>query len=158
MMLRNPVAVAVMAALAVAILGGAVTDVGPWYEELKKPALNPPNWLFAPAWTVIYALAVIAAVKGWRASRTSRDRAWLISLFFCNGVLNVLWSFLFFTAKRPDWAMAQVVTLWLSVLALVIFFARISRTASLALVPYLAWVAFAAYLNAGIVRLNGPFG
>ncbi len=157
-MMRNPVVIAVMTALAVALLGGAVTDVGPWYEGLTKPALNPPDWLFAPAWTLIYALAVIAAVKGWRASKTSRDRALLISLFFINAVLNVLWSFLFFSAKRPDWAMAEVVTLWLSVLALIIFLARFSRTASLVLVPYLFWVAFAAYLNAGIVRLNGPFG
>lgn len=157
-MTRNPVFVAAMAALAVALLGGAVTNVGPWYEELKKPALNPPNWLFAPAWTVIYALAVTAAVKGWRATRTSRERALLLSLFFINAVLNVLWSFLFFSAQRPDWAMAEVATLWLSVLALIVFLARISRIASLALVPYLAWVAFAAYLNAGIVGLNGPFG
>lgn len=156
--MRSPIAVAIFAAIAVAITGGAMTDIGPWYEGLTKPPLNPPDWLFGPAWTLIYALAVIAGVKGWRAARTSRDRAWLLSLFFINAVLNILWSFLFFTVKRPDWALAEVATLWLSVLVLIIFLFRLSKTASGVLVPYLAWVSFAAYLNVDIVRLNGPFG
>ncbi|MEM8772436.1 MAG: TspO/MBR family protein [Pseudomonadota bacterium] len=156
--LRNPVVVAILAALIVAIIGGAVTDVGPWYRNLEKPSFNPPDWLFAPAWTVIYALAVIAAVTGWRRTRTSAERALLISLFFVNAVLNVLWSALFFTVKRPDWALAEVATLWLSVLALIVFFLRFSKISALALAPYLLWVAFAGYLNLAIVKLNGPFG
>lgn len=135
-----------------------MTDIGPWYQGLKKPAVNPPNWAFAPAWTAIYALAVIAGVTGWRACRTSKQRAWLISLFFANAILNVLWSAVFFTLKRPDWALAEVATLWLSVLALVVFLWRISRPAALVLIPYLVWVAFAAYLNLEVVKLNGPFG
>ena len=156
--MRNPVAIAVFAAIVVAIIGGAMTSIGPWYEGLTKPSLNPPNWLFAPAWTLIYALAVIAAVKGWRMARTNSDRAWLLSLFFINAVLNILWSFLFFTMRRPDWALAEVATLWLSVLVLIVFLFRLSKTASGVLLPYLAWVSFAAYLNFDIVRLNGPFG
>jgi tryptophan-rich sensory protein len=154
---RNPVAVASLAAVVVALVGGAVTNVGPWYEGLAKPRLTPPNWLFAPAWTLIYALAVYAAVTGWRASATSRQRAWLISLFFVNAVLNVLWSALFFSLKRPDWALAEVATLWLSVAALIVFFSRVSRNAALALAPYLVWVGFAAWLNYGVVALNAPF-
>ena len=156
--LRNPVVVAVLAALTVAVIGGAMTNIGPWYENLEKPAFNPPNWVFAPAWTIIYALAVIAAVAGWRATRNNAERAWLISLFFVNAVLNILWSALFFTFQRPDWALAEVATLWLSVLALIVFFLRFSKLAALVLIPYLAWVAFAAYLNLAVVRLNGPFG
>lgn len=154
----NPIIVAIACAAAVAILGGAMTDVGPWYQDLEKPALNPPDWAFAPAWTLIYALAVFAAVAGWRASRTSRERAWLISLFFINAVLNVLWSALFFTFKRPDWSLAEGVTLWISVLALVVFFWRFSKPSSFALAPYLIWVGFAVYVNFGIVKLNAPFG
>ncbi len=156
--LRNPTVIAVLAALGVAILGGVMTDIGPWYESLKKPAFNPPNWVFGPAWTIIYALAVVAAVAGWRATRTSAERAWLISLFFFNALLNILWSAIFFTFKRPDWAFAEVIVLWLSVLALIVFFYRFSKTTALALLPYLAWVAFAAYLNFTVVQLNGPFG
>lgn len=157
-LMRNPVFIAVVAAAAVAFIGGAMTDIGPWYDRLAKPQWNPPNWLFAPAWTLIYAFAVIAAVAGWRAARNSRDRAWLISLFFINAVLNVLWSFLFFSVKRPDWALAEVATLWVSVLALILFFSRFSKLASGVLIPYLIWVSFAAYLNFKIVQLNAPFG
>lgn len=155
---RRPVVIAILAALAVAVIGGAMTDVGPWYLALEKPPLNPPDWVFAPAWTLIYALAVIAAVTGWRAADTSARRAWLISLFFCNAALNILWSALFFTVKRPDWALAEVAALWLSVLALMVFFLPFSRLAALALAPYLLWVSFAAWLNFAIVRLNAPFG
>jgi benzodiazapine receptor len=155
---KSPVVVAALIALAVAVLGGAMTRIGPWYEALDKPVWNPPNWVFAPAWTVIYALAVFAAVRGWRASTTNRDRSWLLSLFFINALLNLLWSALFFTLQRPDLALAEAVTLWLSVLALILFLWPRDRPAGIALLPYLAWVAFAAALNAEIVALNGPFG
>ena len=82
----------------------------------------------------------------------------MIGLFCANGVLNVVWSPLFFRLRRPDWALMEVPLLWLSILALMFLLAPISRTASLLLVPYLLWVSFAAVLNLTIVRLNGPFG
>lgn len=135
-----------------------MTDIGPWYRALEKSSLTPPDWAFGPAWTVIYALAAFAAVLGWRAAATSRARAWLISLFFVNAVLNVLWSFFFFAAKRPDLALAEVVTLWISVLSLIVFLWPLRRAAALVLAPYLAWVAFAAYLNYRVVELNASFG
>lgn len=135
-----------------------MTDIGPWYRALDKSALTPPDWAFGPAWTVIYALAAVAAVLGWRSAKTSRARSILISLFFVNAILNVLWSFIFFSVKRPDLALAEVATLWISVLALIIFLWPVRRTAALILSPYLAWVAFAAYLNYRVVVLNPPFG
>lgn len=155
--LRGPAGVSILAALAVAIIGGAMTDIGPWYRGLEKPSFNPPDWLFGPAWTIIYGLCVFAAVKGWRAAQTSNQRHWLISLFFFNAVLNILWSALFFTFKRPDLALAEAATLWLSVLALIVFFWKFSRSSALALTPYLAWVGFATALNFAIVKLNAPF-
>jgi benzodiazapine receptor len=79
-------------------------------------------------------------------------------LFAINAVLYVLWSFLFFRLRRPDWALAEVVALWLSIVALVVTFADVSAVASWLLVPYLLWVAFAAWLNLAVVRLNRPFG
>lgn len=154
----RPILVAAACAVAVAILGGAMTDVGPWYQDLEKSALTPPDWAFGPAWTVIYALTAIAAVLGWRATQTSRARAWLISLFFINAVLNIAWSFFFFTLRRPDLALAEVATLWLSVLAMIVFLWPIRRRASLFLAPYLLWVTFAAYLNYRVTALNPPFG
>lgn len=155
---RKPLLVAGLCALAVAIAGGLATDTGPWYRSLAKSPLTPPDWLFGPAWTLIYALAVMAAVDGWRAMRTKADQARLISLFFVNGVLNVAWSAFFFTARRPDWALAEVATLWLSVLVLILFLRPRSRRASALLVPYLVWVSFAAYLDFEVVVRNGPFG
>jgi tryptophan-rich sensory protein len=154
---RKPLTVAALCALAVAVAGGVATDVGPWYRSLDRSSLTPPDWLFAPAWTLIYALAVMAAARGWSASRTPTDRALLVSLFFVNGVLNVMWSACFFTAQRPDWALAEVSTLWISVLVLILFLRPRSRRASLLMVPYLVWVSFAAYLNYVVVLRNGPF-
>lgn len=154
----RPVIVAVAAAVTVAAVGGSLTKIGPWYRDLEKAAVNPPDWVFGPAWTIIYGLCVVAAVDGWRSLKTSRERAWLISLFFINAVLNVLWSAVFFTFKRPDLALAEVATLWLSVLSLMIFLSRGGRRGAVYLLPYLVWVAFAAYLNLRTVQLNAPFG
>ena len=155
---RRPVVVAALVALLVAIAGGAASKVGPWYDSLSKPTGTPPDWVFAPVWTLIYATCVFAAVRGWVALRSNRDRAVLVSLFFANAVLNVLWSALFFTARRPDWALAEVLTLWLSVLAIVVFLWPRERVAAFVLAPYLVWVAYAGVINLGVVQLNGPFG
>jgi len=154
---RRPVVVAALCALVVAVAGGWATDVGPWYRGLAKSPLTPPDWVFGPAWTAIYALCVASAVSGWRALRTNAERARLLSLFFVNAVLNVLWSALFFTARRPDWALAEVFTLWLSIAALIVFLRARSRLASALLVPYLLWVSFAAWLNYEVVARNGSF-
>ena len=153
------VEIAVAAAAAAIILGagGALTEIGPWYNQLRKPSWQPPGWLFAPAWTTIFALAAYAAVKAWDAATSFAEHALVIGLFAANGVLNVLWSLLFFKLRRPDWALVEVVPLWLSVLALVVGLAPLSWRASLAIVPYLLWVAFAAVLNRTVVRLNQPF-
>ena len=80
-----------------------------------------------------------------------------IALFALNGFLNVTWSALFFRLKRPDWALAEVGLLWLSIVVLIVVIARHSKNASVLLAPYLAWVTFAAVLNLAIVQLNGPF-
>ena len=84
-------------------------------------------------------------------------REWVIALFALNGFLNVTWSALFFRLKRPDWALAEVGVLWLSIVLLIVVLARYSKPAGVLLAPYLAWVAFAAMLNLAIVQLNGPF-
>ncbi|MCB1519074.1 MAG: tryptophan-rich sensory protein [Hyphomicrobiaceae bacterium] len=153
----RPVLAAAALAMFVAVLGGTLTDTGPWYQSLAKPALQPPDWSFGVVWTLLFALVATAGVIAWNAARDRREREWIFALFSLNGFLNVLWSLLFFQARRPDWAMIEVVLLWISILVLMVFLARISRTASLLLLPYLGWVGLAAYLNFEIVRLNGPF-
>jgi tryptophan-rich sensory protein len=151
-------AVACIAALAVAMLGGLMTDIGPWYRSLAKPPWQPPDIAFGPAWTLIFACTAVAAVKAWHAIAAPKQRDTLLVLLSLNGFLNVLWSLLFFRLRRPDWALIEVVLLWLSILALIVFVWRYSRTAAYLLMPYLAWVTFAAALNAAVVRLNAPFG
>lgn len=153
----KPVATAAAAALLVGFIGGTLTDIGPWYQALKKPSWQPPDWLFGPAWTTIFALAVASAVSAWRNAATREQRVLIVVLFVINGCFNVLWSTLFFALKRPDWALMEVGLLWLAILVPIVAFWRMSRPASLLLLPYLAWVSFAAYLNWTVVRLNAPF-
>lgn len=155
---RKPVAVAAAAALGVALLGGLMTDIGPWYFALRQPAWKPPDWLFGPVWTLIFALAAAAGVSAWRRAPSRADREWLLALFALNGFLNVLWSLLYFRLRRPDWALWEVGLLWLSILLLMVVLSRYARRATWLLLPYLLWVSLAAVLNAATVQLNGPFG
>ncbi|MDP3521680.1 MAG: TspO/MBR family protein [Hydrogenophaga sp.] len=153
----KPVLVAMAAATGVALLGGLMTDIGPWYQSLKQPAFKPPDWAFGPAWTVIFALTAAAGVYGWRSAPDRRSRDALMALFALNAFLNVLWSLLFFRLQRPDWALMEIPMLWLSVLALILALRRYTPLGSRLLWPYLAWVTFAASINAATVQLNGPF-
>lgn len=138
--------------------GGLLTSIGDWYRALRKPAWQPPDWLFGPAWTVILGLAAWAFVLAWRGVDSDSAHRLLIALYLVNGVFHFLWSPLFFTARRPDWALIEVPFLWASVLALCVALRDGSVAASWMVVPYLAWVSFAAILNWTIVRLNRPFG
>jgi benzodiazapine receptor len=150
-------AVAIASVTIVAVAGGLLTEVGPWYESLRFPSLRPPNWLFGPAWTVIFLLIAISGAMAWERAPDESSRAWLIGLFAVNGVLNVVWSGLFFKLRRPDWAMLELIVFWLSILALEVFIARISELAAAVFTPYLAWVTFAGWLNLRVVQLNRPF-
>ena len=132
--------------------------MGSWYGALCKPSWNPPNWLFAPAWTLILGLAAWAGVLAWTAAPDAAVRWRIAGLYALNMVLHALWSPLFFTLKRPDWALIEAPLLWLSVLALMLGLAPLSGLAAWLLAPYLLWVAFAVVLNAAIVRMNAPFG
>jgi translocator protein len=154
----RPVAIAAAAALCVAMLGALMTDLGPWYAQLKQPAWKPPDWAFGPIWTTIFALAAAAGVSGWRRAPSRAARELMLALFAANGFLNVLWSLLYFRLHRPDWALFEVPLLWLSVLALIVVLRRYARLAAWLLAPYLVWVATAAALNWQTVQLNAPFG
>ena len=156
--MRTAILVSAASATTVLGAGGALTRIGPWYEQLRKPSWQPPGWLFAPAWTGIGILSAWSGVSAWDGARDRGAESLVIALFAANGALNVLWSALFFTCRRPDWALVEVVPLWLSIAALMAAVAPHSRRAALLLAPYLAWVTFAAVLNLTIVRLNAPFG
>jgi len=152
-----PVLVAAAAAMGVAGLGALMTDLGDWYRQLAQPAWKPPDWLFGPAWTTIFALAAAAGVAAWRRAPDKASREWMLALFALNGFLNVFWSLLYFRLRRPDWALMEVGLLWLSVLLLIVVLGRYSRPSALMLLPYLVWITIAGALNWGTVQLNGPF-
>jgi tryptophan-rich sensory protein len=151
------IAVAAGWAVVIAIAGAIATDVGPWYEKLRFPAIRPPNWLFGPAWTLIFSLTATAGVIAWNAAPDVRTRQILIALYAINGLLNIAWSPLFFRLRRPDWAFIELIPFWLSVLALIVLFAPFAPRAAWLLSPYIAWVTFAGWLNWRIVQLNSPF-
>jgi tryptophan-rich sensory protein len=145
-----------IAAGGVTILAGAgasLTTIGAWYENLRKPSWQPPNWMFPLAWTSIFILEAAAAVIGWK----SGDRWTMIGAFIVNGVFNILWSAYFFKLRRPDWALREVPFLWLSVVAMMVAVAVHAGPAWCLLIPYLLWVSFATLLNWKIVQLNAPF-
>ena len=154
----RPVVVATLSAVAVLGAGGALTRLGPWYVSLRKPSWQPPGWVFPAVWNTIGVLTVWSAAAAWKRADTRTRRTTVIALFAANGVLNTLWSGLFFTAERPDWALVEVVPLWLSIAALIGGLAPFAPLSAILLVPYLLWVTIAAVLNGEIVRLNRPFG
>ncbi len=135
-------------------LGAALTGLGPWYYNLRKPSWQPPDWLFGPAWTLILTLAAVAGGIAWNRAGGHVSGAVLIALFVVNGTLNMGWSLLFFRLRHPDWALIEVVPLWLSIAAMIVGLAPASALASWLVVPYLLWVSFAAVLNWKIVQLN----
>ncbi|HET9134303.1 MAG TPA: TspO/MBR family protein [Gemmatimonadales bacterium] len=154
-----PIAFAAGWTVLLGLIGALATTLGPWYYALRKPSWQPPDWAFGPAWTTIFLCAATAFVLAWRApGSTPDDRTRLVQLWLLNAVLNVLWSVLFFRWRRPDWAVLEILPLWLSIIAMAAAVASRRPSAAWLLAPYLLWVSFAAVLNATIVRLNGPFG
>lgn len=153
-----PVLVAATAALGIAFLGGTITDLGPWYEGLRKPEWTPAPPVFPIVWTTIFALAAVAAVSAWRRAPNVQTSDMVIGLFALNGFLNILWSLIFFRMQRPDWAFAELLLLWLSVGALILYCRRLSRLSAWLLLPYLIWVTTAGVLNWQVIELNAPFG
>lgn len=137
-----------------AVIGGAPSSRGT-YEALVEPAWAPPGWLFGPVWTVLYLLMGIAAWLVWRERGWSGARG-VLTLFVVHLAFNGLWTWLFFAWGLRGWAFAEILVLWLLIAAVLAGFWRVRRLAGLLLVPYLAWVTFAAALNFAIWRLNAP--
>jgi translocator protein len=150
-------AVAALAAVLVAVAGGLATTTDAWYRRLRVPAWKPPDWAFGPVWTVIFCLTAAAGVLAWNGDPDPAARGVLLAAYAVNAALNIAWSVLFFRFRRPDWALAEVTALWLSIAVLVLVTGRVATGAGLLNLPYLAWVSVAACLNLRIVRLNAPF-
>lgn len=134
-------------------VGGKATDVGPWYRNLTKPSWNPPDWAFPVAWSTIY-LFIIAAVGGvWNVADPAQQSL-ILWVVLVNLLLNLFWSVVFFAMRKPQWALYEVVFLWLSIVAMMGVFASVKPLYAALLVPYLVWVSVATLLNLRIVQLN----
>ncbi len=132
---------------------GAFFMPGEWYSVLLKPSWNPPNWLFGPVWSVLYAMMAVSAWLVWRRGGfSSQGRP--LRIFILQLLLNALWTPLFFGLKLPGVAFAEILLLWLAIIMTIRVFLRVDRIAAWLLVPYLGWVSFAAILNFTLWRLN----
>jgi tryptophan-rich sensory protein len=145
-----------LASFSAAAIGGFSTAAGvtTWYPTLAKPSWTPPPWLFGPAWTVLYASMGIAAWLVWRRAGGFAGARVALTLFFVQLAVNALWSVFFFGLRNPGLALADIAVLWCAIAATLVAFFRVSPAAGGLLVPYLAWVSFAAALNYAIWRLN----
>lgn len=132
-----------------------VSSVTGWYSTIIRPSIAPPNWIFGPVWTTLFVLMGIALFIVWKKEESQKKKVkTAIYLFACQLILNTLWSIIFFGLQSPGWAFVEIIFLWLAILASIIAFGRISKLAAWLLVPYIAWVSFAAYLNYSIWMLN----
>ena len=126
-----------------------------WYPTLQKPSFTPPDWMFGPVWTVLYAMM---GVSLYLASRQREEDAAVETtarvLFAVQLMLNTLWTYIFFGRRSPGWALVEISLLWVAIASTTLSFFRVSRTAALLLLPYLLWTSFATVLNYEIWRLN----
>ncbi len=124
-----------------------------WYAELTKPPFNPPNFIFGPVWTILYAFMAISLFLIWKGKQT-KEAIYARKVFVVQLGLNFLWSFVFFGAHQLGLAVITILALWASILYTILLFKRINKTAANLLVPYLLWVSFATLLNVSIFLLN----
>jgi benzodiazapine receptor len=132
---------------------GSLFLPGEWYSQLAKPPWTPPNWVFGPVWSILYAFMAIAAWMVWKKAGFSGALPPLVCFIF-QLILNAIWSWLFFGLQNPGLAFGEIAVLWLAILVTLIAFWKESPIAGTLLVPYLAWVSFAAVLNLSIWRMN----
>lgn len=146
----------VVVCVTIGYLSGMVTrdSIITWYPTLVKPVFNPPNWIFAPVWTLLYVMMGIAAGLVWTSNSDEQTTKKAIGFFAIQFGLNALWSYLFFGLHNPLLALIEIFLLLLMIYETYVQFKKIDKVAGMLLLPYLAWVSFATFLNASIWWLN----
>ncbi len=143
----------VIVTLAVGLVAGMVSRPDAWYSALSKPVWNPPAWIFAPVWILLYTLMGIAAGFIWQR-RVISPSPLALSLYVIQLILNIIWPLIFFCMRNPGLAFGEICLLWISIVATIFIFWRIYLPAGFLLIPYLLWVSFAVVLNFTIWRMN----
>jgi tryptophan-rich sensory protein len=138
------------------VVGSVFTfpSIPTWYASLEKPGFNPLNWVFAPVWLILYALMGVAAYFVWSKALEPKGARVASSVFVAQLFLNVLWSNVFFGLHSLFYGFVIIVALWISIALTVVVFARVSKIASVLMLPYILWVSFASVLNYYIWLLN----
>lgn len=131
-----------------------ISSIPTWYQTLTKPSFSPPNWVFGPAWTILYFLMGVAAYLIWIKGLEKKAVKTALTFFIAQLVFNFFWSILFFGLHSPILGLVDILILWALILITIIKFHKISKTASYLLIPYILWVSFATILNLSIVLLN----
>lgn len=149
-------AVCIGVPLAIAGVGGWITaiNIEPWYRALSKPPSTPPDWAFGPVWTTLYVLMGVAVFLVWRRGWSGADVKLAVGVYVLQLALNALWTPVFFGLHSIVGGLAVIVVLWVTILATILRFWRVSRIAAALLAPYLLWVSYATHLNFSIWRLN----
>jgi tryptophan-rich sensory protein len=151
------ITIALVVCLAVGYSASLITrpSVETWYPTIEKPFFNPPNWIFMPVWTLLYIFMAVAAGLVWDTIKEQNEAVKkALGFFIIQLTLNAIWSYLFFGLKNPMLALIEIALLWLMIYETYLKFTKINKTAGYLLIPYLAWVGFAAILNASIWWLN----
>jgi tryptophan-rich sensory protein len=149
-------AIAIVICVVIGSLGSIFTmpAIGTWYSSLAKPSWNPPNWAFAPVWTTLFILMGFALYFVWNKGLKAKGVKTALEIFGVQLALNVLWSILFFGLRSPLYGLAEIIVLWLAIVATIWKFYAISKPAAYALVPYIVWVTIATALNYSVFILN----
>lgn len=149
----------VVVSILIAEMAGAIgtsatfSSIPTWYADLVKPSFSPPSWIFAPAWTLLYALMGIAAYLVWR-KKENPGRKEALKIYLLNLIMNAEWSLIFFGMRNPGLALFEILLLWTVILLTAIKFYKIDKAAGILFIPYLLWVSFATILNFSVWRLN----
>lgn len=148
--------ISILICLSIGFIGSFFTasSVSTWYVTLNKPVFNPPGYLFAPVWTILYIMMGISLYLVWNKGLKDKTSKTGLILFGIQLILNFLWSVLFFGLKSPLIAFIEIILLWFFILLTMIYFYKISKLSSYLLIPYILWVSFASVLNFSIYYLN----
>ncbi len=150
--------VSILACFAAAGIGSLFTfkAIPNWYTGLKKPPYTPPNWAFGPVWTTLYILMGISVFLVWQKGLSTNDVLLAFTLFWIQLAVNAIWSIIFFGMKSKGGGVIIIIVMCLLILATMIASFRVSGWAGALLIPYIAWVSIASYLNIGVWLLNKP--
>lgn len=153
----SKIIITTIACVSIGAASGLVTvdAIETWYAHLNKPSFNPPNWIFGPAWTLLYTLMGIAAGLVWSSKVDDGIKRKALIVFVVQFVLNILWSLIFFNLRSPELALVEIGLLLSAIIWCMALFFPIRKAAGWLLLPYLLWVCFATALTIGIVVLNG---